>query len=109
MSNLTEIHNSTGLMENGTLSPAVTDQIVDFFSFVSELKKKEAELKEMLLDEMEKNGVIQIDIGKLLISYVPATDRESLDTKLLKKECPDVYNEYVKISEVKSSVRVKVR
>ena len=53
--------------------------------------------------------MIQIDIGELLISYVPATDRESLDTKLLKKECPDVYNEYVKISEVKSSVRVNVR
>lgn len=106
---LDEIHNSTGLIQNGTLPAEVAEQITDFFAFVSDLKKKETELKAMLLEEMEKNGVIQIDMGKLLISYVPSTDRETLDTKLLKAECPDVYNEYVKISEVKSSVKVKVR
>ena len=109
MNNLEDIHNSTGLMENGTLPPAVAEQITDFFRVANQVKKRESELKAMILEEMEKNGVIQIDSGDLLISYVPATDRESLDTKLLKEECPDVYNEYVKISEVKSSVRVKVR
>ena len=33
------------------------------------------------------------------------TTRESLDTKLLKKEAPDIYKQYVKITNVADSLR----
>ena len=57
---------------------------------------------------MENNGVTKFDGDGIKISYVAETTRETFDSKQFKADMPDLYNEYVKFSKVKSSVRIKV-
>ena len=58
---------------------------------------------------MESKGIIKLDTDELTISYVAPTDRETLDTKALREELPDIYDTYAKISPVKSSIRIKLK
>lgn len=39
------------------------------------------------------------------VTYVAATTKNSLDTSRLKKELPDVYKDFLKVSTVKHSIR----
>ena len=63
----------------------------------------------MILAEMEDKGILSIDTEDLHISYVAPCDRERFDTKTFKAENPLIYDEYVTMSHVRSSVRIKVK
>lgn len=83
-------------------------KIADFEREIKRLKDAEDKLKEAILNEMESKGVIKLETDTLNITYVAPTTRETLDSKTLKAELPDIYDAYVKISPVKSSIRLKV-
>ena len=74
-----------------------------------DIKEKETELKNAILEAMEAENVIKLESDDVVISYVAPTDRESLDTKALRADLPEVYDEYVKIAPVKASIRIRVR
>jgi hypothetical protein len=76
---------------------------------IKKLKEKEDEMKAKILEEMEKHNVIKIDTDVITISYVAPTYRESFDSKKFKEEHQDLYDEYIKMSDVKSSIRIKVK
>lgn len=84
-------------------------RIAEFERKAKEIKEAEDALKAAILEEMESKGILSIKTEEMTISYVAPSDRESLDSKKLKAEKPDIYDEYVKISPVKSSVRVKLK
>ena len=88
----------------------------EFVNYIVDLKNKEAKIKEEinsfteeLLKEMEKQNVIKIDIPEILINYIAPSERETFDTKTFREEHEDLYDEYVKFSPVKSSLRIKVK
>ena len=58
---------------------------------------------------MEENQVIKLETPDLLISYVASTDRETFDSKTFKADQQDLYDEYVKMSPVKASIRIKLK
>ena len=91
------------------LLPRVAQNIAEFERKVKELKAKEDELKKEILKEMESKGIIKLDTDELVITYVAPTERETLDTKTLRDELPDIYDAYVKIAPVKSSIIVKLK
>lgn len=91
------------------LSMDVATKIADFESKVKEIKDAEDKLKEAIKAEMVSKNVIKLETSDLVITYVAPTTRESLDTKTLKAELPDIYDTYAKVSDVKDSVRVKVK
>lgn len=97
--------------ENGTalLDAEVSAKIAAFERQVKEINHQEAELKKAILEEMEAKDILSLKTDELEIRYIAASYRETFDSKALRKAQPDVYDEYVKISPVKSSVRVKVR
>ena len=79
-----------------------------------ELQKKEIEkqykkYRKALLDGMEAYGLTKVDTEDLLVTYVPETERVSIDTDKLWKEHKDVAFKCQKISDVKASVRVTPR
>ena len=74
-----------------------------------EINHQESELKKAILEEMEAKNILKLETEELAITYIAASYRETFDSKSLRKDQPDIYDEYVKISPVKSSVRVKVR
>jgi predicted phage-related endonuclease len=95
--------------EAAILDSTTASKIAEFEKMAKEIKAKEDELKKEILKEMESKGIIKLDTDELTISYVAPTDRETLDTKALREELPDIYDTYVKISPVKSSIRIKLK
>ena len=73
------------------------------------LKSKQDIYKERLLSLMEEYDVKEIDIPELKITRKFATTRETLNTKRLRAEHPDIYDEYIEITDVKGSITVKVK
>ena len=84
-------------------------KLVTFEKAVKEIKEAEEKLKADLLKEMENAGVIKIDDPEVLITYIAETDRETFDSKAFRADHPDLYDDYVKMTTVKPSIRIKVR
>ena len=76
---------------------------------MKDIKKQYDEYKMALLEAMETYGVKKIDTEDFVVSYIAPTERISLDSKKVEAEYPDVYAECLKVSDVKSSVRVRLR
>lgn len=74
-----------------------------------EIEKKKKEIHRMLLEEMENKGIKKYEDDNIIITYIDPTTRETFDSKALKEEDIDTYDKYIKIVNVKSSVRVKIK
>lgn len=97
------------IQENNSLSEEIEKQIVSIEKRIKKLKEQEEAMKAALLEAMEAKNLIKLETDKMVISYVAPTDRESFDSKKFRSDNPDLYDEYVKISPVKSSIRIKVK
>ena len=94
--------------ENGKLAQETIDYITAVESQMKTLKEQYEQFKTALLSAMEQNGIVKIESDNVRINYIAETTRETFDSKQFKEDMPDLYNEYVKISKVKPSVRIKV-
>lgn len=94
--------------EYGLVKDAV-NTIVTIENEMKRLKELQDNYKEELLNAMEQNNIIKLETDELTITYVASTDRETFDSKAFKADHQDLYDEYVKMSSVKSSVRLKVK
>lgn len=75
----------------------------------AKLEEAKKQLKEDLLKAMENHGVKKWDNEVMIVTYTAPTTRTSIDSAKLKKELPEVFNEYTKTSNVKSSIRIKLK
>lgn len=91
------------------LNETVSQKIAAFERQIKDMKAQEEDLKAQILAAMEAGGILWIDTPEIKITYIAPTDRESLDSKGLKAEHPDLYDEYVRFVPVRSSVRIKVK
>lgn len=97
-------------VENGyVLDKQSLDQIKEVEKLAKSLKAKQDAIKAELLKVMEDNNIIKFENEDLLINYIGPTQRETFDSKQLKADNPDLYDLYVKLSEVKASVRIKLK
>ena len=76
---------------------------------MKKLKQAEKKKKKEILSEMEEKGILKIENETMTISYIGATGRETFNSKKFRADNPDLYDEYVTISPVKSSIRIKVK
>lgn len=98
-------------IENGiaALDLETSKKIAEFERKAKEIKEASDKLKAQILDEMEEKGIVKIDTPDMVITYIAATDRESFDSKALRADNPDLYDSYIRMSQVKSSVRIKIK
>jgi regulator of replication initiation timing len=98
-------------MKDGTLilTKEFADKFVEFERQAAILKKQEDELKQAILEEMERRQLLKIENDDLAITYVAASNRESFDSKRFRADFPTVYDDYVRISKVSPSVRIKLK
>lgn len=101
--------NSIIKFENGQLVQDAIDFIKIKEQQIKRFKEEYEQLKADLLEAMEQNGIIKIDTPDLLINYVAPTESERFDSKLLKETSPDLYDQFVKFTPVKASIRIKVK
>lgn len=91
------------------LAPDVSSKIADFERQVKAIKAQEDELKKAIMEEMEQKGIIKVETEDLLISYISGSDREKFNSKSFRKDYPDLFDEYVSMIPVRSSIRIKVK
>ena len=104
MGNIIKIENNIPL-----LVPEVAEKLAEFERMAKEIKKKQDELKAKILAEMEEHHIIKIDTESLSITYVASTTKETFNAKTFRSEYPELYDEYVSISPVKASIRMKIK
>lgn len=95
--------------EIGILDTEVSKKVAEFEKAIKEIKEKEEELKQNILTEMENKNILKLETDDLMITYIAPAERETFDSKKFREENSDLYDEYVKFSPVKSSIRVKVK
>jgi ATP-dependent protease HslVU (ClpYQ) peptidase subunit len=91
------------------LDGTTAKHIAEFERMAKEIKAKEDELKKAILEEMQDKGLIKLETDELVISFISGTTRETLNTKSLKEELPDIYDTYIEIKPVKPSIRIKLK
>lgn len=72
------------------------------------LKIKQDDLKEQMMKMMEANKQKSIKTNIGSYSYVAATTKKTFDAKLFKETEPDHYEHYLKETETKPSIRIKL-
>lgn len=95
--------------EIGILDTEVSKKVAEFEKALKEIKEKEEKLKQNILSEMEIKNILKLETDDLTITYIAPAERETFDSKKFREENSDLYDEYVKFSPVKSSIRVKVK
>ena len=76
---------------------------------ILEYEAKAKELKESLRVMMEKHGVTKFECDQFTASIGKASVQERFDSKAFKEADPELYQQYVKKSQVKGKFTVKLR
>ena len=104
MGNIIRIEDNTPF-----LVPEVAEKLAEFEKKAKEIKAKQDEIKKAILEEMEQYNILKIDTESLSITYVAPTTRETFNSKKFAEDNPELYDEYVSISPVKASIRMKIK
>lgn len=99
--------NELTLIENGQLTHQAITIITTYESAMAKMKAEYDTFREALLKAMEENGVYSIKGDGLAVTYIAPSQREVFDSKKFRNDNPDLYDAYVKLSPVKSSIRIK--
>jgi regulator of replication initiation timing len=67
------------------------------------------ELRAALMEAMEKNGVQSFENERIKLTLVAPTTRTAIDSARLKKELPEIAEQYTKTSQVKASLRITLK
>jgi predicted phage-related endonuclease len=89
--------------------PATLQKITTLFEMKKQMEEQEEILRAELLKAMEMHGIMSFENAQIKMTYVAPTTRTSIDTKRLKKDHPDIAEEYSKTSSVAASVRVALK
>ena len=73
------------------------------------IEEQQVELYSKIKEQMELRGIKKFENDFISITYVEPTTRDTFDSKSLKADNPELYAQYLKPSEVKSSVRIKAK
>lgn len=104
MNEIIKVENNTAV-----ISSEFSKQVAYIKEQLKELKKIDDEYTAMIQKAMEQYKIVKIENADLVINYIQGTDRETFDSKAFKQDNPDIYDEYVKITPVKPTVRIKVK
>lgn len=86
----------------------IVDELMMVKQQLDELTEREKTLKKQLLEAMQGVGEDTWSNDLIQITRKAAYERESVDTKTLKADHPDIYEQYKKISKVSESLTYKL-
>lgn len=92
-----------------TVSPKDIALLEDTLFQIETLEKVVADIRGKIKDEMERRGILDVQIGKVKVTYIPGTIRQTFDSKSFQKDDPYMYQMYLRDSHVKPSVRITVK
>lgn len=89
--------------------PDTIQKITTILQMKKDLDEQEKQLKQKLVEAMEKYEVKSFENDYIKMTYVAPTTRSTIDSTRLKKDHPDIVEQYSKTSNVSASVRVSVK
>lgn len=87
----------------------IAEELKDIISKEKELGERKEALKGFLMNEMVSEDVSKWTYGNLTITRKSGGVRQSVDSKKLKEEHPDIYAECVKTTNFKESIELKMK
>ena len=87
----------------------VVRQMSDVLVEIAELEVKRDAFKQQLEEMFEQYGVEKWDNDYFSITRVESYTKETFDSKKFKEEHPKLAKQYIKQTEVKSSIRIKIK
>lgn len=88
---------------------AAEEKIKNFELLKKEVESQAEELKKQLVEAMRDQSIKSFENDNIKITYVAPTTRETIDSAKLKKELPEIAEQYKKISNIKDSVRITLK
>lgn len=89
--------------------PDTIKKITTLIKMKKQMDEQEKQLKQKLVEAMETYGVKSFENDLIKMTYVAPTIRSSIDSTRLKKDHPDIVEQYTKTSPVSASVRVTLK
>lgn len=94
-------------VQNQLLAEQFTDEVLDMY-YQYEALKEQKEIFEFKLKQFcEEHGIKSVDNEYFRITYVPKHTSKRVDTEALKED--GLYEKYTMETDVKESVRVKIK
>lgn len=87
----------------------VENAIISTILELKSLEERKKQFEQTLLELMEKGNVKKWETENIAITRVLPTNRKSIDSAKLKELYPDVYNDCIKESTTKSSVKITIK
>ena len=98
---------------NNELAPAAAKELTEIIKLSKEIEDKKKKLYAALTEAMAKAGVLSLkaegDDETIVISFIDEFDRETFDSKSFRAAYPDLYDEFVRLTHIKPSVRITVK
>ena len=91
------------------LQKQISLQVAEFQNQLNAAQEQDTQLRVAILDAMEAAGGQPYEDENIRITYVKPTQRTGIDVTRLQLEQPEVFQQYKKITNVKSSIRIKVK
>lgn len=82
------------------------EQLISLLQQQKEIESQVSDFKSRMLTLMEEQGVLKWEMEGLKVAYVAPTTKETFDSKSFRADNEELYNQYVKTSQVKSSIRI---
>ena len=92
-----------------TVSKSDLQTLEDTLFQIDTLEKVVSNIREKIKDEMERRKILDLQVGRVKMTYVAGTIRQTFDSKKFKQDDPDLYAVYLKNTEVKPSLRITVK
>lgn len=103
------LYSSPAKKTDNTELSAVQDKLIHILTTIDKFKKIETELKQRLLDAMMKANVKKWESDKIVVSRIVGGTSQVFDSSKFKYENEELYNQYLKITEKKDSLRIKIK
>jgi maltodextrin utilization protein YvdJ len=97
------------LIKSENLDITTTNELAEILKVEKQLKERKEEIKNQILIEMERKNIKKIDSDTFSITYKEPTEQERFDSIKFKKEHKNMYDEYIKFVNVKSSLLIKLK
>lgn len=103
-----EANNELVVVDNGEpkIAPLLAYQLIMAEKTIKEMQQFQKNYKEKILKAMEENGIYKIDNDGVRINYYAPNTENKFDTDTFKKDYPDLYEQYIKINDKKSFIKI---
>ena len=87
----------------------ITEKIALIKVSLKEAEELKKSIEQVIIGDMELDGLKTLEKGSIKVTYVAASERETVDKTRLQNDMPELYDRYKKVTTVAPSLRVTIK